>query len=78
MMLRSSKQEQQQNWLNKPSSQQIIIASLFLTVVVTFYSLHELQGILHAHSQGNPAPLLQGQQESQNAAGTYVAAGMTL
>lgn len=78
MMLRSLKQEQQQNWLSKPSSQHIVIASLFLTVIVTLYSLNELQGILHTQSTGNPATLLQRQRAAQTAAATYVAAGMAL
>jgi len=59
--------------LKQPTPNQVIIASICITLLVTFYSLSELQGLLASH-HGQSAGLLPGQEaglgNSAVAAGT--------
>lgn len=58
--------------LSRPTPNQVIIASICITILVTFYSLSELQGLLASH-HGQSAGLLPGQEGGL--ANTVVAAG---
>jgi hypothetical protein len=60
-MFRGLKHDQKQQQF-KPTSQQVIIAAVFITAVVTLYSLNELHNLLARHSDhGMPGPQLPGQ-----------------
>lgn len=49
---------------SKPTQQQVIIATVCITVLVTLYSLSELQSLLHTHSgHGGSDTKLPGQQD---------------
>jgi hypothetical protein len=64
----------------KPTSQQVIIAAVFITAVVTLYSLNELHNLLARHSDhGMPGAQLPGQLATATASSlTTVAAASSL
>jgi hypothetical protein len=67
------KQQQHDQQRQKPTQQQVLIASVCITVIITLYSLVELQSLLHSHSSshGMPEAKLPG---GAAAATTFVAA----
>lgn len=50
------KQQQHDQRQSKPTQQQVLIASVCITVLITLYSLVELQGLLHSHSSSHGTP----------------------